>query len=177
MGYVAQALQLHLYCKLCESFSTDPVPCLGCPQLILGSVHGTAKLPKVHTALQACSLYAQVANASMLSLSVCVKGTVAAKAGDLMEARSHFMDAVSLEADCAEAVYNLGLVSKALGNLDDALTAFKKMNSMLTDDTAAMFQVNGQEVGGKKPWEGGGGVVSEKSPRKMHGCNAPLSLK
>ena len=59
-----------------------------------------------------------------------------------MEARSHFMDAVSLEADCAEAIYNLGLVSKAVGNLDDALTAFKRMNSMLTDDTAAMFQVH-----------------------------------
>lgn len=59
-----------------------------------------------------------------------------------MEARSHFMDAVSLEADCAEAIYNLGLVSKAVGNLDDALTAFKKMNSMLIDDTAAMFQAS-----------------------------------
>ena len=59
-----------------------------------------------------------------------------------MGARSHFMDAVSMEADCAEAIYNLGLVSKALGNLDDALTAFKKMNSMLTDDTAVMFQVS-----------------------------------
>lgn len=58
-----------------------------------------------------------------------------------MEARSHFMDAVSLEADCAEAIYNLGLVSKAVGNLEDALTAFKRMNSTLADDTSAMFQV------------------------------------
>ena len=58
-----------------------------------------------------------------------------------MEARSCFMDAVSLEADCIEAIYNLGLVSKALGNLEDALTAFKRLNTMLTDDTAAMFQV------------------------------------
>lgn len=72
---------------------------------------------------------------------MCVQGVVAAKAGNLMEARSHFMDAVSLEADCAEAIYNLGLVSKAVGNLDDALTAFKRMNNMLTDDTATMFQV------------------------------------
>ena len=68
-----------------------------------------------------------------------------------MEARSHFMDAVSLEADCAEAIYNLGLVSRAVGNLEDALTAFKKMNSMLIDDTAAMFQVSGDDAG-----EGGG---------------------
>ena len=72
---------------------------------------------------------------------VLLQGTIAAKAGDLAQAKSLFMDAVSLEADCAEAIYNLGLVSKALGNLDDALAAFKKMNSMLTDDTAAMFQV------------------------------------
>ena len=72
-----------------------------------------------------------------------------------MEARTYFMDAVSLEADCAEAIYNLGLVSKALGNLDDALTAFKKMISMLTDDTGAMFQVSGQEVGGEIGGRGG----------------------
>ena len=58
-----------------------------------------------------------------------------------MAARAHFMDAVSLEADCMEAIYNLGLVSKGVGNLDDALTAFKRLNAMLTEDTAAMFQV------------------------------------
>ena len=59
-----------------------------------------------------------------------------------MAARAHFMDAVSLEADCAEAIYNLGLVSKGIGNLEDALAAFKRLNAMLTDDTAAMFQVS-----------------------------------
>ena len=58
-----------------------------------------------------------------------------------MAARAHFIDAVSLEADCMEAIYNLGLVSKGVGNLDDALTAFKRLNAMLTEDTAAMFQV------------------------------------
>jgi len=71
----------------------------------------------------------------------CIQGNIAARAGDLMAARAHFMDAVSLEADCVEAIYNLGLVSKGVGNLDDALTAFKRLNAMLTDDTAAMFQV------------------------------------
>ena len=71
----------------------------------------------------------------------CIQGNIAARAGDLMAARAHFMDAVSLEADCMEAIYNLGLVSKGVGNLDDALTAFKRLNAMLTDDAAAMFQV------------------------------------
>ncbi len=71
----------------------------------------------------------------------CIQGNIAARAGDLMAARVHFMDAVSLEADCMEAIYNLGLVSKGVGNLDDALTAFKRLNAMLTEDTAAMFQV------------------------------------
>ena len=72
----------------------------------------------------------------------CFQGNIAARAGDLMAARAHFMDAVSLEADCAEAIYNLGLVSKGIGNLEDALTAFKRLNAMLPDDTAAMFQVS-----------------------------------
>ena len=82
-----------------------------------------------------------------------------------MEARSHFMDAVSLEADCAEAIYNLGLVSKALGNLDDALTAFKKMNSMLTDDTAAMFQVSVQDRKGKRKITPLGVITGASRPR------------
>ena len=72
---------------------------------------------------------------------IVLQGNVAAKAGDLMGARTFYMDAVGLEADCVEAIYNLGLVSKGVGNLDDALTAFKRLNTMLTDDTAAMFQV------------------------------------
>ena len=71
----------------------------------------------------------------------CIQGNIAARAGDLMAAQAHFMDAVSLEADCIEAIYNLGLVSKGVGNLDDALTTFKRLNAMLTEDTAAMFQV------------------------------------
>ena len=69
------------------------------------------------------------------------QGKVAAQAGDLAEARALFMEAIASEADCVEAIYNLGLVSKALGNLEDALTAFKKLNSVLTGDAAAMFQV------------------------------------
>ena len=71
----------------------------------------------------------------------CLQGKVAAQAGDLAEARALFMEAIASEADCVEAIYNLGLVSKALGNLEDALTAFKKLNSVLTGDAAAMFQV------------------------------------
>lgn len=70
-----------------------------------------------------------------------LQGKVAAQAGDLTEARALFMEAIASEADCVEAIYNLGLVSKSLGNLEDALTAFKKLNSILTDDAAAMFQV------------------------------------
>lgn len=80
-------------------------------------------------------------------MSVCqlgctaMQGKAAAEAGDLAEARALFMEAAAFEADCVEAIYNLGLVSKALGNFEDALTAFKKLNSILTDDAAAMFQV------------------------------------
>lgn len=70
-----------------------------------------------------------------------MQGKVAAQAGDLAEARALFMEATAAEADCVEAIYNLGLVSKGLGNLEDALTAFKKLNSILTDDAAAMHQV------------------------------------
>lgn len=75
------------------------------------------------------------------STPTALQGKAAAQAGDLTEARALFMEATASEADCVEAIYNLGLVSKALGNPEDALTAFKKLNSILTDDAAAMFQV------------------------------------
>ena len=78
------------------------------------------------------------------NLDVVLQGKVAAQGGDLTEARALFMEAIASEADCVEAIYNLGLLSRNLGNLEDALTAFKKLNSILTDDAAAMFQVIGQ---------------------------------
>lgn len=49
--------------------------------------------------------------------------------------------AVSVEADCVEAIYNLGLVNKRLGQWEDALVAFKKLHSFLPESLEVLFQI------------------------------------
>lgn len=40
-----------------------------------------------------------------------------------------------------EAIYNLGLVNKRLGNMDDALVAFKKLNQILPESLEVIYQI------------------------------------
>lgn len=47
-----------------------------------------------------------------------------------------------MEADCAEAMYNLGLAQKRLGESPEALATFKKLHSMLPDSPEVMYQVS-----------------------------------
>jgi intraflagellar transport protein 88 len=49
--------------------------------------------------------------------------------------------AVSVEADCVEAIYNLGLVNKRLGQREDALVAFKKLHTILPESLEVLFQI------------------------------------
>ena len=42
-------------------------------------------------------------------------------AGHLEPAKELYLEAIGVEADCLEAIYNLGLVNKRLGALEDAL--------------------------------------------------------
>jgi hypothetical protein len=43
------------------------------------------------------------------------------------------MEAIGVEADCMEAMYNLGIVNKRLGCLDESLQAFEKLQSIIPD--------------------------------------------
>jgi intraflagellar transport protein 88 len=40
------------------------------------------------------------------------------------------LEAIGVEEDCVEAIYNLGVIEKKIGNLDDALEAFKQLHRM-----------------------------------------------
>lgn len=59
----------------------------------------------------------------------------------LLQAKMAYLEAVGVEADCVEAIYNLGLVNKRLGQLDDALVAFKKLNTILPDNVEVIYQI------------------------------------
>jgi intraflagellar transport protein 88 len=54
-----------------------------------------------------------------------------------------YQEALSVEADCVEAMYNLGLSQKRLGALPESLATFKKLHTMLPDSPEVMYQVSG----------------------------------
>lgn len=64
------------------------------------------------------------------------------------KAKELFLEAIGVEADCVEAIYNLGLVNKDRGiadgdpqKLHDALQAFEKLHSILPSFADALYQL------------------------------------
>lgn len=60
---------------------------------------------------------------------------------DLARAREMFLEAVGVEADCIEAIYNLGLVNMKLNNFPEAQSAFDKLNTSLPSMPEALFHL------------------------------------
>lgn len=56
-------------------------------------------------------------------------------------AKIKFQQAAEVEADCVEAIYNLGMAQKALGQFYDALAAFSKVKAILPGAREAAFQM------------------------------------
>lgn len=52
-----------------------------------------------------------------------------------------FREALSVEATCSEALYNLGLVYKKLGRTQDALDSFLKLHSILKNSPQVMWHL------------------------------------
>jgi intraflagellar transport protein 88 len=56
-------------------------------------------------------------------------------------AKELFLEAIGVEADCIEAIYNLGLVNIKIGVLNEALQAFEKLHSILPSNTEVLYQI------------------------------------
>ena len=71
----------------------------------------------------------------MLCLWPCCVAIVAGNClnlnGDKEKAKELYLEAIGVEADCVEAIYNLGLVNKELGNLQESLQAFEKLHTII----------------------------------------------
>ena len=52
-----------------------------------------------------------------------------------------YLEAIGVEEDCVEAIYNLGVIEKRIGNLDDALEAFKQLHRMVPEDAQVIYQI------------------------------------
>jgi len=69
------------------------------------------------------------------------RGNVMMQKEEYEQALTIYLEAVGVEADCTEAIFNLGLVNKRLGRLEDALVAFKKLNTILPHNIEVIYQV------------------------------------
>lgn len=56
-------------------------------------------------------------------------------------AKELFLEAIGVEADCIEAIYNLGLVNIKMGVLHEALQAFEKLHSIVPTNIEVLYQI------------------------------------
>ena len=67
----------------------------------------------------------------MLCATLCVSWCRRFMRNDLEHARSMYQEAMGAEADCLEAIYNLGVVNKRLGEYPTALGLFEKLHTII----------------------------------------------
>ncbi|EAY01380.1 TPR Domain containing protein [Trichomonas vaginalis G3] len=58
------------------------------------------------------------------------------------EARDQYLEAIGVEADCVEALYNLGVVSKMMGQYEEALQVFEKLNRIIPKAPEVAFEIS-----------------------------------
>lgn len=70
------------------------------------------------------------------------KGNCFMQAGHEEEARDSYLEAIGVEADCVEALYNLGIVSKLMGSYDEALQVFDKLSRIIPQSPEVAFEIS-----------------------------------
>lgn len=61
---------------------------------------------------------------------------------DYDRAKEFFLEAIGVEADCIEAIYNLGLVYKRLGYYNESLQAFEKLHTIIPNSYEVIYQIS-----------------------------------
>ena len=56
-------------------------------------------------------------------------------------AKEFYLEAIGVEADCVEAIYNLGLVYKRLGYYNEALQAYEKLHTIIPTSQEVIYQI------------------------------------
>lgn len=69
------------------------------------------------------------------------KANLLFKKGYLEGAKELYLEAIGVEAACVEAIYNLGLVNKRLGQLKPAIMAFTKLHQIVPKDPQVIYQI------------------------------------
>ena len=61
--------------------------------------------------------------------------------GELENAKEHYLEAIGVEANCIEAIFNLGLVNKRMELWEDTLQAFDKLQTIIPRNPEVMYQL------------------------------------
>jgi len=61
--------------------------------------------------------------------------------GELDRAKELYLEAIGVEADCVEAIYNLGLVNRQMGALSEALQAFEKLHTLVPSSPEVIHHI------------------------------------
>jgi len=69
------------------------------------------------------------------------KGNCLYVKGELERAKELYLEAIGVEADCVESIYNLGLVNKKLGVLMESQQAFEKLHSIVPNNPEVIYQI------------------------------------
>jgi len=55
--------------------------------------------------------------------------------------KQFYLEAIGVEADCVEAIYNLGLVNLRMGAYQEALQAFDKLHTIIPHNPEVIYQI------------------------------------
>ncbi|CAM9133796.1 unnamed protein product [Discosporangium mesarthrocarpum] len=69
------------------------------------------------------------------------KGNCLFMAKEYSRAKEIFLEAIGVEVDCVEAIFNLGLVNMHLGLINEALQAFEKLHTIIPNNSEVIYHI------------------------------------
>ena len=60
---------------------------------------------------------------------------------DYVKAKEYFLEAIDMQSDCIEAIYNLGIVNFRMEAIYEAIQAFEKLNSVVTNIPEVLHKI------------------------------------
>lgn len=69
------------------------------------------------------------------------KGNCLFISGDYALAKDFYLEAIGVQADCVQSIFNLGLTNVQLGLPEEAIRAFEKMHKITPNNPAVIYQI------------------------------------
>ena len=94
--------------------------------------------------MESANQYADLAvkNSRYNAKALVNKGNCLYNAGEFHRAKELFLEAIGVQADCVEAIYNLGLTNMKMQSPEEARQAFEKLHTIIPNNPAVIYQVS-----------------------------------